>query len=645
MLLLLGSPLATLALWAGAAEAATITVNSLDQGSVAGQCTLRDAIEAANTNAAVQGCTAGDSLPTVDTIDFSVTGIITLVTALPTITEDVVIDGPGATDLEVSGNNLVRVFDIGNNLSVEIEGLTISNGNTAGDGGGIRAGSGTTLTVSNSTLSGNSAGTRGGGIRAVTATVSNSTLSGNSANFGGGGIFASTTATVSNSTLSGNSAGSDGGGIYAVNTATVSNSTLSGNSANFGGGGIRAVTATVSNSTLSGNSANFGGGGIRAVTATVSNSTLSGNSAGTRGGGIFASTATVSNSTLSGNSANFDGGGIRAVTAATVNNSIIAGNTGSAGNEECSGSISGSKNVFGVSGNAGGCPVAGNIVPTGAISTVLQTTLAANGTTIFAGVLPGTPVLTLALVANSPALEAADPGICAAAPINNLDQRGVTRPQPASTTCDIGAFESALTEPEPTPTPTATPTPEPTPTPTPEPTPTPIPTPTPTATPTPEPTPTPTPTATPTPEPTPTPTPESPNRPPAGRLVWDPARLIVQETRQEGIPTLEVQANQLRGVVFDFRNLGGPIRVPVQVCVLVPEGLAFSSPQLPLQASTQVIIAGVASRDFTTQFIPAGQPVPAACQGTNRNGAVVVTLPDGIPAGVSGSIGFQVVLE
>ncbi|MCF2970250.1 hypothetical protein L1047_03450 [Synechococcus sp. Nb3U1] len=214
MLLLLGSPLATLALWAGAAEAATITVNSLDQGSVAGQCTLRDAIEAANTNAAVQGCTAGDSLPTVDTIDFSVTGIITLVTALPTITEDVVIDGPGATDLEVSGNNLVRVFDIGNNLSVEIEGLTISNGNTAGDGGGIRAGSGTTLTVSNSTLSGNSAGGVGGGIRAVT------------------------TATVSNSTLSGNSAGSDGGGIYAVNTATVSNSTLSGNSANEDGGGI-----------------------------------------------------------------------------------------------------------------------------------------------------------------------------------------------------------------------------------------------------------------------------------------------------------------------------------------------------------------------------------------------------------------------
>ncbi|MCF2970251.1 hypothetical protein L1047_03455 [Synechococcus sp. Nb3U1] len=411
-------------------------------------------------------------------------------------------------------------------------------------------------------------------------------------------------------------------------------------------GSLASITATVSNSTLSGNSVNDEGGGIFAdTTATVSNSTLSGNSANFDGGGIRANTATVSNSTLSGNSAGNDGGGIRAVTAATVNNSIIAGNTGSAGNEECSGSISGSKNVFGVSGNAGGCPVAGNIVPTGAISTVLQTTLAANGTTIFAGVLPGTPVLTLALVANSPALEAADPGICAAAPINNLDQRGVTRPQPASTTCDIGAFESALTEPEPTPTPTATPTPEPTPTPTPEPTPTPIPTPTPTATPTPEPTPTPTPTATPTPEPTPTPTPESPNRPPAGRLVWDPARLIVQETRQEGIPTLEVQANQLRGVVFDFRNLGGPIRVPVQVCVLVPEGLAFSSPQLPLQASTQVIIAGVASRDFTTQFIPAGQPVPAACQGTNRNGAVVVTLPDGIPAGVSGSIGFQVVFS
>ncbi|MEN9223479.1 MAG: choice-of-anchor Q domain-containing protein, partial [Thermostichus sp. BF3_bins_97] len=355
-----------------------------------------------------------------------------------------------------------------------------------------------------------------------------------------------------------------------------------------------------------------------------------------------------SNSTLSGNSAGFDGGGIFAYDAATVNNTIIAGNTAAAGSEECSGSITGSNNVFGVNGNAGGCPGPGNIVPTGALSTVVESTLAANGTTILAGdpnAIGGQqPVLTLALVANSPALEAADPAICAAPPINNLDQRGVTRPQPASTICDIGAFESALSPtPEPTPTPTPTPTPEPSPTPTSAPSPSPTPTPTPTSTP--EPSPPSVPEEPPAPEePPPTPTPPAPpSRPLAGRLVWDPARLIVQEPRQ--IPTLEISAAALRGVAFDFRNLGGAIPIPIQVCVLLPDGLAFSSAQLPLQESTQVVINGVTRTDFTTQLIPAGEPVPAACNGENRHGAVVVTLLNGLSARASGTLTFQVVVE
>jgi hypothetical protein len=51
----------------------------------------------------------------------------------------------------------------------------------------------------------------------------------------------------------------------------------------------------------------------------------------------------------------------------------------------------------------------------------------------------GGPTDTLALVANSPAVNAADPGACSGA-----DQRGVSRPQQGA--CDIGAFEL---EPEP----------------------------------------------------------------------------------------------------------------------------------------------------------------------------------------------------
>ena len=55
----------------------------------------------------------------------------------------------------------------------------------------------------------------------------------------------------------------------------------------------------------------------------------------------------------------------------------------------------------------------------------------------------GGPTSTMALGAGSPARDAADPAICAAAPVNNLDQRGVTRPQGAG--CDIDAFEAGTT--------------------------------------------------------------------------------------------------------------------------------------------------------------------------------------------------------
>src|SRR5713226_4247081 len=86
-----------------------------------------------------------------DTIDFSVTGTITLTTGELLINKNLTITGPGVASLSVSGNNASRVFKIASGVTVMISGLTISDG-SATDGGGILNFG--TLTLTNIVLSG-----------------------------------------------------------------------------------------------------------------------------------------------------------------------------------------------------------------------------------------------------------------------------------------------------------------------------------------------------------------------------------------------------------------------------------------------------------------------------------------------------------
>src|SRR2546429_6664050 len=53
----------------------------------------------------------------------------------------------------------------------------------------------------------------------------------------------------------------------------------------------------------------------------------------------------------------------------------------------------------------------------------------------------GGPAQTIALEAGSPAINAGNETICAAPPVNNLDQRGFVRPGMGATNCSIGAYE------------------------------------------------------------------------------------------------------------------------------------------------------------------------------------------------------------
>ena len=365
---------------------ATFMVSNLNDGSVAAAGdvpgSLRQAIFDAN------------AAPSADEIVFQtgLTGTIALTAGELSITDALIITGPGAAMLTIDAQSASRVFHIddGDNLSlssVELVGMTITGGSSS-LGGGIR--SREDLTVTDSAISGNTASDFGGGIyndMFGTLTVSNSVISGNSVTaVGGGGILNSGTATVSNSTITGNSAAS-GGGLFNFGTATVSNSTISGNSAAGDGGGII-------------------GGGV--------------------GGGIY----------------NFDG-------SVTVTNTIVAGNLGSAGRP---GDIEGSPAVesasaFNLIGNdftSGGLTdgTNGNIVGVD-WTTVLENdgtnpTLADNG-----GLTQ-----TIALLPTGPAVDAGDPAAAAGlGGIPEFDQRGpqFTRVSDgngnSTRRLDIGAFE------------------------------------------------------------------------------------------------------------------------------------------------------------------------------------------------------------
>lgn len=274
--------------------------------------------------------------PGPDTITFTVVGTILIVTSLPTITDALVIHGPGAGLLAVSGGGAVQIFSVAVGVTVRIINLTIRNGNTLVSGGGILNQG--VLEVNGVTLTENNAVVSGGAIaNAGTLTVINSVLATNTSALGGA-IFNSLAASilqVITSTISDNTATANGGGIEnAGGTLTITGSTMSTNNAVLGGG-IDSVggAGTISGSTFTGNTATGSGGAINTITAvfTVNQSTFSGNTAAGDGGAIATAvglgTFTLNNSRLTGNSALGGGGAIsNAADTLTIFNSSLGGN-------------------------------------------------------------------------------------------------------------------------------------------------------------------------------------------------------------------------------------------------------------------------------------------------------------------------------
>ena len=254
----------------GPALAATFTVTKLtdtnDGSCDVGDCSLREAIVAANANGQANTITLGPGAHVLTRIgideDAADTGDLD-------ITETLTIVGAGPTQTIIDANNIDRIFDIRPGAgTVVISGVTVINGNVAGPGGGI-CNADANLTLVNTVISNSIAtGSFGGGVFTWSGnvTLNKGQIISNSALSGGGMMVYEGKATVNGGQILGNSAIDQGGGIHVwaySATLTVNGGRIEGNSADEGGGVfINQGSVIVSEGLIIGNSANEEGGGV-----------------------------------------------------------------------------------------------------------------------------------------------------------------------------------------------------------------------------------------------------------------------------------------------------------------------------------------------------------------------------------------------
>ena len=331
-----------------------------------GDCSLREAIQAANLNRAVDGCPAGGVYDIIHlpagTYELSLSGRDEDANAtgdLDVLTDILSLVGAGAQDTVINGQNIDRVLHVHAGASVEVQGVTFTGGLAKRSGGGIyNAG---VLALIQSTVRNNRTSSEhnlfspgspgwGGGIynagrlRMIDSQVAdNGTGSGAGIIYGssggsGGGLCNAGSATVINSSFSGNTTGSggcgnhwpgdggSGGGMYNGGTLTLTHSSLANNGT--GGGPTCAI---YDGGIATGRGGSGGGiynvGGLSLSGSTIMDNATGGGSPPGPGAGIAnGSTLVVVDSTISGNRTGYRGGGISNSGRLTVRNTTIAQN-------------------------------------------------------------------------------------------------------------------------------------------------------------------------------------------------------------------------------------------------------------------------------------------------------------------------------
>ncbi|MBX2839726.1 MAG: CSLREA domain-containing protein [Gammaproteobacteria bacterium] len=461
---------AVLPLLSLSAHSATITVNNAgDTSAIDGFCTLREAIQSANSNnAAGSGCVDGEGSGVMDTIIFAAaqfpsnvdTEIALTGTVLPTIEDDLTIDGSDTGGVTIDASAISdRVLSTVGSI-VTLDNLTLSGGSSgmAQNGGGIAI-TGGEVTIRNSTIRNNSAGSPGyygygGGLHArdeAIVTIENSQILDNHSTGSGGGLalnygsVAGLQLILRDSTVAGNSATDQGGGLYVSESASadVIRSTISNNRAQSGAGILVSLgEVSLANSTLSGNYALDSGGAITAfgdqTSLLLDSCTISNNTASDQAGGIFAYGSNV------GMAGPFLEVGIR--------NTILAGNhvnlAMSSGIELYSGytTFMVEYSILGDSRYSNGQAFETLMAVTGFPPNATNITATSNGSApaaIGEIINPlddnGGSTRTHELIETSIALDAGNDVFCNSEPTSGTDQRGL--PRPSGEGCDIGAFE------------------------------------------------------------------------------------------------------------------------------------------------------------------------------------------------------------
>ena len=472
--------------WAASAHAATFVVrNTADSG----RGSLRDAITRADAN------------PSGDAITFSAVGTITLASPLPAVSGQLVIAGPSAGAVTISGDNQVQVLAVAPASNLWLGGVTIADGNAETAGGGIEnAGN---LVVTGVTFDGNVSTDAGGAIMNLgTAAVSDSTFTYNSSVNGGAAISngSGATLTIGHVTFAHNwgqvNVRWSSGAITNSGTLTITDSTFQHNS---GGGFGTAAIFNTRHATLSVTATRFihnvqgNDGGDGAITSAgslvitdsefIGNEGLYGATVRSTGPSLTVSgstflrnvgtgvqnekgTLTVTRSTFAQNFTDFDVSAIEndAGRAAITNSSLVGipvrelvATVYNAGSMQ----VTASTIVKGyVQNDSRESPRAvttlvGSILDTrcrgpftdGGYNLDAGTTCGFSASGSVSNTDPmlqplarnGGPTETMALSPTSPAVDAIPLGAIGCGTTLVSDQRGVSRPQGAG--CDIGAYE------------------------------------------------------------------------------------------------------------------------------------------------------------------------------------------------------------